>query len=159
MALEAKLRVGLHEQLGIRRLMRTVAGSAFAAPHISIGVGIGTPGYYAPAPVPYVAARPPMPGPGYIWIDGYYDAYGQFVPGYWSMPPYAGAYWVTPRYYGGRYYSGYWNGPRGYGYGYRGYDRDDFRYRGRDYGRGYGEGYRGGYGRGNGNAYGHGFRR
>mgnify|MGYP003339630936 CR=1 FL=1 len=50
-------------------VMMLVAGSAFAAPHISIGVGIGTPGYYAPAPVPYVAARPPMPGPGYVWID------------------------------------------------------------------------------------------
>ena len=61
-----------------------------------------------------VAVRPPMPGPGYIWIDGYNDAYGVFVPGFWSLPPYAGAFWIGPRFFGGHWYPGYWNGPRGF---------------------------------------------
>src|SRR5258708_33217041 len=90
-----------------------MAASAFAHPRFSIGIGIGTPGYYSGyyAPAPYVVARPPFPGAGYVWIDGYYDAYGQFVPGYWDLPPYAGAYWVAPRFYGGNYFAGYWGRP------------------------------------------------
>jgi len=60
-----------------------------------------------------VAMQPPMPGPGYIWIDGYYDASGVFVPGFWDLPPYAGAFWVGPRFFGGRWNAGYWGGPRG----------------------------------------------
>ena len=33
-------------------------------------------------PVAYV---PPSPGPGYIWVDGYY-ANGYWVPGFWRAP-------------------------------------------------------------------------
>jgi hypothetical protein len=39
--------------------------SAFAAPRIRFGVGIGVP--VAP---PIVAYAPPCPGPGYSWIGG-----------------------------------------------------------------------------------------
>ncbi|MEQ1945636.1 MAG: hypothetical protein ABL995_00500 [Bryobacteraceae bacterium] len=119
-------------------LMILVAGSAFAQSSFSVGVNIGGPGYYAPA-APYYVARPPMPAPGYMWIDGYYDAYRRPVPGYWATPPYAGAYWVAPRYNGGRFYNGYWNGPRrGYapGWGPR-YDRGRYDDRGRGWGNGY----------------------
>ncbi len=104
-------------------LMLLAGGSLFAQ-RFSIGVGIGTPGYYAPPP-PVVVYRPPMPAPGYVWIDGYYNGYGAWTPGYWGYPPYSGAYWVAPRFYGGRYYNGYWGGPRFYGRGY--YGRPGFR--------------------------------
>ena len=68
-----------------------------------------------------VAVRPPMPGPGYIWVDGYYDAYGQFIAGYWAVPPYSGAYWIGPGFFGGRWTAGYWGGSRGFaGGGFRG---------------------------------------
>ena len=97
------------------------ASPAKADPHISIGIGVG-PGYYAPPPVIY---RPPYPGPGYYWTDGYYDPYGVWVGGFWG------------RGFGRRYGYGY-VGPRfggGYFGGYRrGFDRDDFR-RGRDWDR------------------------
>jgi hypothetical protein len=128
-------------------LMILAAGTAFSQTRFSVGIGIGTPGYYAPAPVPYVAAQPPMPGPGYVWINGYYNPYRQFVSGYWALPPFAGAYWVAPRYYGGRYVAGYWGG-RGY-YGNRYYSAPRYdrgvRFRGHSYGnrgRGYGRGFR-----------------
>lgn len=61
---------------------------------------------------------PPSPGPGYVWINGYY-ANGYWVPGYWSF---AGGY---NGYYGNRFY-----GDRD-DYYHR-HDRDDF-YRDRDY--------------------------
>ena len=108
--------------------MLLLAGSSMFAASFSFGVSVGGPRYYAPAPVA-VAYRPVAPGPGYIWVDGYYDGYRHWVNGYWALPPYSGAYWVAPRYYGGRFVAGYWGGPRfheGYrfhgGY-YRGFRR------------------------------------
>jgi hypothetical protein len=43
--------------------------SAFAAPRIRFGVGIGVPAPVVVAP-PIVAYTPPCPGPGYSWIGG-----------------------------------------------------------------------------------------
>jgi hypothetical protein len=97
-------------------------GSLFAQTHFSIGVNVGVPGYYRPAPLAVAAYRPVCPGPGYVWIDGYTDAYGNWINGYWSLPPYAGAYWVAPNFVGGRFIAGYWGGERHF-------DRDDFRFR------------------------------
>ncbi len=34
------------------------------------------------APVAYV---PACPGPGYVWVAGYYDGYGAWVPGFWNF--------------------------------------------------------------------------
>ena len=114
-------------------LMLVAGGSLFAETHFSVGVGIGSPGYYGPAPVAgYAAYRPPYPGNGYVWIDGYNDEYGRWFDGYWGLPPYAGAFWTGPRFYGGRWFNGYWGGPRYE----RGFDRDDYRFR---------EGFRGGF--------------
>ena len=96
------------------------SGSLLAESHWSVGIGIGAPGYYAP---PVVAYRPPYPGPGYYWVDGYYDPYGSWIAGYWAPPryyarPYGYGYgYAAPRFYGGYYR--------------RDFDRDDFR-RGRD---------------------------
>ena len=102
-----------------------VASPAKAESHFSIGIGIG-PGYYAPPPVIY---RPPYPGPGYYWTDGYYDPYGVWVGGFWGRG-YARPYGYG---YGGPGFGGYWGGYR------RGFDRDDFRHgRGWERGRGYG---------------------
>jgi hypothetical protein len=102
-------------------LLLVVGGSLFAQPRFSIGVNLGTPAYYRPAPVA-VAYRPACPGPGYVWVDGYRDGYGRWISGYWALPPYAGAYWVAPRSYGGHFYTGYWGGARPY-------YRNDYRFR------------------------------
>ena len=105
-------------------LMVVAGGSLIAQTRFSVGVQFGAPGYYGAAPVAprVVAYRPPCPGPGYVWVDGYRDGYGNWFDGYWAVPPYTGAYWVAPRFSDGRYYAGYWGGARGY-------DRDEHRYR------------------------------
>jgi len=47
-----------------------LAGSTmFAAPRVSFGINIGVPAPVVVAP-PVVAAVPPCPGPGYVFIDG-----------------------------------------------------------------------------------------
>lgn len=84
-------------------------------------------GYYAPAPPPvpaygYSYRRPPMPGPGFVWVDPCWNFdRGRYVwaAGFWARPPFAGGIWVGPRYNSGRYYRGYWGGGhRGYGRGH-----------------------------------------
>jgi len=81
-------------------------GSALA--QISVGVRIG------PPPRPRVIrAHPVAPGPGYLWVDGYwYPVNGRYRwhDGYWTRPPYAGASWIGPRYEGGQFFEGYWSG-------------------------------------------------
>ena|SRR5579862_7724544 len=93
-------------------LILVAGGSLFAQTRFSVGVNFGSPGYYAPAPIAVPAYRPVAPGPGYVWVDGYHDAWGRWVDGYWALPPYAGAYWVAPRFTGGRFVAGYWGGER-----------------------------------------------
>ena len=89
-------------------LMLVASGAVFAETRVSIGVQIGR-----PAPVAVVEAyRPPCPGPGYVWVEGYYDEYNSWVDGYWAMPPYEGAYWVAPRIVSGHFYAGRWDSPR-----------------------------------------------
>jgi len=86
----------------------------------------------APPPLP-IYAQPIIPGPGYIWIPGYW-AWGPqgyyWTPGTWVMPPAVGLLW-TPGYWAwanGIYIwnAGYWGphvgyyGGINYGYGYTG---------------------------------------
>jgi len=93
-------------------MMLMTGGALFAQTHVSIGVQFGRP-VPVPAAVAVNAYQPPCPGPGYVWIDGYYDEFGNWYDGYWALPPYAGAYWIAPRFTGGRFYAGYWGGTRG----------------------------------------------
>ena len=103
-------------------LMLLAGGAMFAETHLSIGVGVGVPGYYyaphyyAPAPA-VIAVRPPCPGPDYSWVDGYWAPSGVWVGGYWTRA-YRRSYWAPH---------------------YRGWDRDDRREHDRDWdhGRGY----------------------
>jgi WXXGXW repeat (2 copies) len=116
-------------------LTMLVGGSLFAETHFFIGVGIGTPGYYAPAPRPVVAVRPPCPGPDYTWVDGYWAPNRVWVAGYWAPPVYRGSSWVASRNDDRHYYEGHgrldrdgdgdrdrdreWNRGRGYADGRR----------------------------------------
>lgn len=125
-------------------MLMVAGGSLFAQTHFSIGVNIGGPRYAAPFAV--AAYRPVSPGPGYVWIDGYTDGYGQWVNGYWALPPYGGAYWVAPRFVGGRFTAGFWGGERHFdrddvrGREHNGFDRSHDR--GFDHGRDFGRGFR-----------------
>ena len=91
-------------------------------------------GVGAPPPPPmqtYSYRRPQRPGPGYLWVDGYWNFLSRrysWVSGYWMLPPYAGSYWIAPRYSSGHYFRGYWGASRG-GYS-RGYVHEEWRDRG-----------------------------
>ncbi len=84
------------------------AGSIFAGPRVAIGFSLG-----GPPPVAYV--RPAYPGPGFVWVDGYYNR-GLWTPGYWRAPIRVVAPVVRYRDY-----------DRGYYRDYR-HDRDDRRF-------------------------------
>jgi hypothetical protein len=110
--------------LAVLPLLPTSASRA----QLVIGVSIRI----APPVLP-VYVQPPIPGPRYIWVPGYWawaneDYY--WVPGTWVLAPAVGLLW-TPGYWGWRegvyvWNAGYW-GPRigfyggiNYGFGYTG---------------------------------------
>ena len=91
--------------------MLLAGGTAFAQVSIGVGIRIG-----APPPPRVVAVRPVAPGPGYIWVEGYWYPVGhhyKWHEGYWTRPPYPGAIWVAPRHDGQMYYQGYWQDDHG----------------------------------------------
>jgi len=54
-----------------------------------------------PAPPEIVETETVMPGPGFIWIGGYWGWGGgrwAWHRGYWGHPPRAGVVWVHPHY-------------------------------------------------------------
>jgi hypothetical protein len=121
-----------------------LAGAMLAAPAISSAqVAVGVSVTFAPPALP-IYVQPLCPGPGYIWVPGYWawDSYiGYYwVPGTWVLVPFPGALW-TPGYWAWSdgvfvWYEGYWGLAVGF-------------YGGIDYGFGYtGYGYYGGYWRG-----------
>src|SRR5579864_4214253 len=78
---------------------------------VSIGIRIGP-----PPPPRVVRVVPVSPGPGFVWVQGYWYPVGpRYVwhTGYWTRAPYVGAVWVAPRHDGERFYAGYWDGGRG----------------------------------------------
>jgi len=46
-------------------LMMLLAGGLFASPRVTVGIGIGV-------PAPVAVVRPACPGPGYVWMNGYW---------------------------------------------------------------------------------------
>jgi hypothetical protein len=97
-------------QVTLLAVLLAVAGGSVARAQVAVGVQIGAP------PPPRVVAVPASPGPGFVWVGGYWYPVGghyHWHAGYWSRPPYEGAGWVGPRYEGGRYIGGYWDGPHG----------------------------------------------
>ncbi len=86
-----------------------LAATPAKAAQIGFYIGTGGPAYYAP----------PSPGPGYVWVNGYY-ADGYWVPGRWAF---AGVYRDRDDYYRFRDDDDE---------DYRFRDRDDYRFRDRD---------------------------
>ncbi|HEV1284637.1 MAG TPA: YXWGXW repeat-containing protein [Bryobacteraceae bacterium] len=67
--------------------------------------------YYANVPPPPLRAEAigVAPGPGYVWVNGYWGWRGNahvWMAGSWMRPPRPRAVWVAPRWEarGGRYY-------------------------------------------------------
>ncbi|MBZ5602987.1 MAG: YXWGXW repeat-containing protein [Acidobacteriia bacterium] len=77
-------------------LALALAGFSLAA----CGGGYGY--YYANTPPPPMRGEVVgvAPGPGYVWVNGYWGWRGNaysWVPGYYARPPHAHAVWVSPR--------------------------------------------------------------
>ncbi|HYM12680.1 MAG TPA: hypothetical protein VEU62_18220 [Bryobacterales bacterium] len=69
----------------------------------------------APPPAPRVEVYGVAPGPGFVWVQGFWNWGGggyAWVPGYWARPPHRHARWAPgywQRRHGGYYYHrGYW---------------------------------------------------
>ncbi|HET6419609.1 MAG TPA: hypothetical protein VFG19_05595, partial [Geobacteraceae bacterium] len=107
-----------------------LAAPAPSPAQVAVSVSVG----YPPPALP-VYVQPPCPGPGYIWVPGYWawdPNFGYYwVPGTWVFAPFPGALW-TPGYWGWNdgvyvWYEGYWGpvvgfyGGINYGCGYTGY--------------------------------------
>jgi hypothetical protein len=72
--------------------MVLVAGSALAGPRFAVGFGFG-------APAPVAVVRTACPGPGYVWVGGYYGPNRIWVPGYWRAPVVITHRFVAPRHF------------------------------------------------------------
>jgi hypothetical protein len=110
-----------------------LALAMIAAPKMSVAqIAVGVNITVEPPELP-VYDQPELPGPGYIWVPGYW-AWGDdgyfWVPGTWILPPAVGLLW-TPGYWGFRdgiyvWNAGYWGphigfyGGINYGFGYVG---------------------------------------
>jgi hypothetical protein len=74
---------------------------------VNIGITIG------PPPPPHVVyARPAVPGPDLVWIEGYWYPVGHHYvwhDGYWMHPPHEGYIWIAPRHDGRQYFAGHWS--------------------------------------------------
>ncbi|MEP6960914.1 MAG: YXWGXW repeat-containing protein, partial [Acidobacteriota bacterium] len=106
---------------GILGLAFLLFGSVLSA-QVSVGIRMGAP------PQPRVVlVQPRNPGPGYVFVDGYWYPQGNHYAwhnGYWTRPPYAGAQWRAPRYEQQQYFSGNWYGDQGERNHDHKYDRD-----------------------------------
>jgi WXXGXW repeat (2 copies) len=110
-----------------------LALALIAAPKVSVAqIAVGVNITIDPPELPDYD-QPEIPGPGYIWVPGYWawgdDGY-YWVPGTWILPPAVGLLW-TPGYWGFRdgfyvWNEGYWGphigfyGGINYGFGYVG---------------------------------------
>jgi len=96
--------------------MKRIGWAAIVLAGISLAGCGGYATYAVVAPPPVrVEAYGPMPGPGYVWVNGYWGYRGggyAWVPGRWSRPPRGRRAWEDGRWEqrGGRYYyrRGHW---------------------------------------------------
>lgn len=75
-------------------MLLAIALTAPAVGQISVFIG-------REPPRPRHERRGRVPGPGYMWVDGYWAPHGRkyrWVSGRWERPPYEGARWTPARY-------------------------------------------------------------
>src|SRR5215831_14905376 len=67
----------------------TACAGGYSAHYVAVG----------PPPPPAYGVVGVAPGPGYVWVDGFWDLRGgrwMWSRGYWVRPPRRGAIWVAP---------------------------------------------------------------
>src|SRR5688500_19284165 len=101
-------RTSMNRQLWLASLLVALTASGCvvrARPAVGVSATVESGGYgtvYAnvPPPAPIVEYRPPPPGYGYLWVDGYWDWTGYdwtWNSGFWA-PERAGYLYVRPQY-------------------------------------------------------------
>jgi hypothetical protein len=123
-------RIAVLSVVSILLFFAIMAVPAVSSARVDVGIAVS----FAPPAIP-IYVQPPLPGPDYIWIPGYWawdPGIGYYwVPGTWVLAPFPGALW-TPGYWGWNdgvyvWYGGYWGltvgfyGGINYGFGYNGY--------------------------------------
>ncbi len=90
-------------------LLFAIALSISASAQVGVYIGV------APPPLRH-EHRGAMPGPGYAWVDGYWEPNGhsyRWVGGRWDRPPYEGATWSHAHYdhyqQGWQMHEGHWD--------------------------------------------------
>ena len=83
-------------------MRRSILALSFAVTSLVGCGGGGYAYYYASAPPPPLRAEVVgvAPGPGYVWINGYWGSRGgryEWVGGRYVRPPHRGARWEEPR--------------------------------------------------------------
>jgi hypothetical protein len=86
----------------------TASGTAEARPryhHVRVAPRVGVHIVLNPWAPTYV----PDVRDGWVWVEGYYDAHGEWIPGYWRpVGERAGWAWVPGYWQGESYMEGYW---------------------------------------------------
>jgi hypothetical protein len=87
----------MRRPLGITSLVLSVGLLASVGCETTLWVPTGP-------PAARVDVAVPAPGPGLIWIDGWWDWQGSWVwrPGRWERPPYPHSTWESGRWIHGR---------------------------------------------------------
>jgi WXXGXW repeat (2 copies) len=104
------------KKLNPRRFLKALATFALllltaCAPFAYGGIGIEVGG---PPPGVHAEVHVTSPGPGYVWVPGYWDWNSSdwvWVPGAWLKPPHPHAHWVAPHY---QHRRGHWKYHRGH---------------------------------------------
>ena len=81
----------------MKRLLLT--GAILAGAILTACVGPRTTYVVAGPPAPRYGSVGVAPGPGFVWIEGFWDLRGGawvWAPGRWVMPPRERAVWVRP---------------------------------------------------------------
>jgi hypothetical protein len=92
------MKLKIRDFIGLAALAGLACQSVSASPlladiQLNIGVEAGPP----PPPVEVVVASP---GPGFVWVGGYWDGspgHYQWSRGHWDRPPGGRGNWVAPR--------------------------------------------------------------
>jgi hypothetical protein len=83
-------------------MKRGILLALLAGTLLSAGCGGAYVGFYAPGPPPPIRVETygPAPGPGYVWVNGYWGYRGgryEWVGGRWDRPPQGRRAWVAGR--------------------------------------------------------------
>ena len=101
--------------MNIKRVI--LAGALLASSMLTACAPSGYVAYRVSAPPPPLAvgAVGYAPGPGFVWVDGFWDLHGSrwvWVSGRWRRPPRHGGVWVRsywePRGRSWHFHRGYW---------------------------------------------------